>query len=47
METHIQTMIDNMIDSDISKHLGNITSELRSFRQLPRTAELFAGKKSG
>lgn len=39
-------MIDNMIDSDISKHLENSTNVLRPFRLLPRTAELFAGKKS-
>lgn len=39
-------MIVNTIDdSDISKHLGNITNELGSFRPLPRTAELFAGKR--
>lgn len=38
-------MIDNIIDSDVSKHLENVTNGLRSFRPLPRTAELFAGKK--
>lgn len=39
-------MIDNMIDNDVSKYLGNATNEtsLRSFRPLPRTADLFTGK---
>lgn len=39
-------MIDNMIDSDKMKYLGNTTNEttLRSFRPLPRTAEVFAGE---
>lgn len=39
-------MIENMIDSDVSKYLGNITNGLRSFRPLPRTGELIAGKNS-
>lgn len=34
-----------MIDSDNSKHLENSTNGLRSFRPIPRTAELFAGKR--
>ncbi|KAJ6636092.1 Organic solute transporter alpha-like protein [Pseudolycoriella hygida] len=39
-ETHRRER--NMIDSNISKYLGNITNELRSPSPLPRTAELFA-----